>query len=123
MSVIDDFLSHTTVENRAALEHIRQLVHEHVGEVDEVMSYGMPGFRMRSSGKIVLGFNINKQTLALYPHSGQALQNMKNNISPWRTALSALNFTPAHPIPDEIIKELLDIRMQEIRDGYGSNKS
>jgi len=50
-------------------------------------------------------------------------QNIKNNISPWRTALSALNFTPAHPIPDEIIKELLDIRMQEIRDGYGSNKS
>lgn len=119
MSVIDDFLSNTDDETKNTLEHIRKLVHEYVGDVDEVMSYGMPGFRTRVDKKIVLGFNINKHTLALYPHSGQTLKNMKSDISPWRTALSALNFTPSHPIPDKIIKELLDVRMQEIRDGYG----
>lgn len=118
MSVIDTYLAATTPENRAALQHVRELVHARVPDVEEVMSYGMPGFRQKSTGKVVLGFAVNKK-LSVYPHSGQVLDAMTSNLEPYRSALSALQFTPDNPLPDELINELLDVRVKEIADGYG----
>lgn len=120
MSVIDKYLQTTNEQNREALEHVRSLVHETFpGAIEEVMSYNMPGFRYIPEGKIVLGFAINKKSLAIYPHSGSALDAMKSDISPYRSALSALQFTPEQPLPDELIKELLAVRIREIHEGYG----
>jgi uncharacterized protein YdhG (YjbR/CyaY superfamily) len=122
MNPIETYMTNTSDENKKALRHIRELVHKEVSDVDEVLSYGMPGFRMKSTGKVVLGFAINKHSLAVYPHSGRVLDHMMSDISKWRTSLSALNFTPADPIPDTILKELLAVRVQEIIDGYGQKK-
>jgi uncharacterized protein YdhG (YjbR/CyaY superfamily) len=122
MNVIDEYMSQTSDENKRVLQHIRKLVHAQVPDVEECLSYGMPGFRMRSTGKIVLGFAINKKSLSIYPHSGQVLSTMKSDVSPWQSAKSALQFSATHPIPDDIIKEFLAVRVQEILDGYGTKK-
>jgi len=123
MSVIDDYLAQTTPENRAVLQHIRELTHEQIGNLEEVMSYGMPGFRYTPKGKIVLGFAVNKHSMSIYPHSGQTLDHMSSDITPYRSALSALQFTPEKQLPDELVREFLQVRLQEILDGYGGKKS
>lgn len=122
MNVVDEYMSQTSDENKQALQHIRRLVHATVPDVEECLSYGMPGFRMKSTGKIVLGFAINKRTLSIYPHSGQVLSTMKSDVSEWQSSKSALQFTPTHPIPDAIIKEFLAVRVQEIHNTYPTKK-
>ncbi len=124
MSVIDTYLKDTSEDNRRILEHIRLLVHETFpDQIEEVVSYGMPGFRYIPEGKIVLGFAINKRSLAVYPHSGSAIDALQSDVSSYRSAPSALQFTPENQIPDTIIKELLAVRLQEILNGYGKHKA
>ena len=118
-TAIDEYLQSATKENYELLQHIRQLVHQQVADLEEVISYGMPGFRQKTSGKIVIGFAINKRSLSVYPHSGSTLDNMKSDLAPFRSALSALQFSPEKPLPDTIIKELITVRLQEIKNGYG----
>jgi len=122
MNVIDEYLAPLTPEKRALLEHIRALVHETVPDIEECMSYGMPSFRYKPLGKVVLGFAATKKGAGVYPHSGSTLRNIKSDLSPYQSAPSALQTTAELPIPDEIIKELLSVRLQEILDNYGTKK-
>lgn len=114
-SSIDTYLESATDDQLARANEIRSIVHNKFGnDIEECISYNMPGFRLKTHGKIVLGFALNKNAIGVYPHSGNVLQRMKRNLSSHQTAKSALNFPLTSPIPSKIIVELLDIRQAEI---------
>lgn len=115
MSVIDDYLQQYTIsgETRGLIDHIREAVHVRVPDATEVISYNMPGFRT-ASGKLVLGFAINKNSVGIYPHSGTVLDKVRSDLSLYQTAKSALNVSPANPLPDAILDEIITIRLAEI---------
>ena len=52
MTVIDTYLEHAAPDKRAAVEHIRALAHATTPDLEECMSYGMPGFRHVPTGKL-----------------------------------------------------------------------
>lgn len=120
MTVIDTYLEHATPDKRAMVEHIRALAHTTIPDLEECLSYGMPGFRHVPTGKVVLGIAVNKKTIGVYPHSGSVLDKMTADISKYRTTLSALNFTSGEPLPDAVLKELLQVRLLEVLEGYGT---
>ncbi len=116
MTAIDEYIanSRATDEEKTLLEHVRQLVHARVPELEEVISYNIAAFRHKPTGKVLLGFTVNKNSLGLYPFSGSALTKLKADISSFQTAKSALNFTVQHPLPDSIIEEIITMRLDEI---------
>ena len=116
MSIIDEYIakSRATDEEKELLAHIRRLVHARVPELEEVMSYNMPAFRHEPTGKVLLGFAVNKNSLAVYPFSGTALSKLTADVTAFQTGKSALNFTAESPLPDSIIEEIITIRLTEI---------
>ena len=116
MTVIDDYIAKSRANPKEVelLEHIRQLVHVQVPDLEEIIRYGVSAFRHRPSGKVLLGFAVNKNSLAIYPFSGAVLSKLKADVSTFQSAKSALNFTTEHPHPDSVIKEIITIRIDEI---------
>jgi uncharacterized protein YdhG (YjbR/CyaY superfamily) len=111
MSAIDDYLNNVPELERAELERVRQIVRGHVPEAEEVISYGMPGFKYK--GKYLLGLAAFKDHLSLFP-TAHPVEILKHKLGEFEVSKGTIQFTIHHPIPDELIKELVDVRQRDI---------
>src|SRR4051812_8389153 len=64
-SVIDQYLKDVPEPQRAALERVREIIKRTAPEVEEVITYGMPGFKYRK--KYLIAFAPFKNHMSLFP--------------------------------------------------------
>ena len=111
MTPIDTFLANLSDSQKSELERIRRIVHETVPEAKEVMSYGVPGFKYKD--KYLVGFCAFKNHLSLFPTSGPIMA-LKDKLSGFKLAKGTIQFTEGNPIPEPLIKEILQNRLADI---------
>lgn len=111
-SVIDEYLTGLTEDQRAALERVRSIVKAAVPEAEEGISYGVPAFRLR--GKGIAGFSASKNHLTYFPMSGATTANLAEDLKSFKTSKGAVQFTLDHPLSEDLILKLLKARMAEL---------
>lgn len=114
MSVVDDFLQKVPGDQRLELERIRGIVREVVPDAVEVISYGMPGFTY--NGKYLVGFCHFKDHLSLFP-TNEPVEVFKDRLSGFRLSKGTIQFTVEHPLPEELIREIVRYRVRMIERG------
>jgi uncharacterized protein YdhG (YjbR/CyaY superfamily) len=112
MGVIDDYLEDLDDSQRAELERIRRIVLDRVPDAEEGRSYGMPAFRYKR--KPLLGFAALKGHLSLFPFSPHVVSAVKGRLVGYDLSKGTIRFTEAKPIPEDVIWEILDRRLEEI---------
>lgn len=95
---VDSYLAAVPGEARAALEALRQLIHDAVPAVEESIGYDMPAFSYR--GKPLVYFAAWKNHCALYG-----------------LAAGTIQFRPANPPAEAFVREQLTRRSSEIDAG------
>jgi uncharacterized protein YdhG (YjbR/CyaY superfamily) len=115
---VDAYIAALPPDQRDALialrARLRALLRDHL----EVMSYAMPGFRQPGpKGKMVVGYAAFAKHLGLYPHSGSVIPQI--DCAPFKTSKSGVLFTPDRPLPDGLLKQIIDTRQAELAAGYG----
>jgi len=113
MTVVEKYLSTVPEPERLALERIRKIVHETVPGAEEVMTYGMPGFKYQ--GKYLVSFAAFRDHLSLFP--GAFPDKFRDELKDFTLSKGTIQFTLDHPVPEPIIKELLENRVNEIGSG------
>lgn len=117
-SEVDTYIAALPPDQRAALTALRARLKALLPEHPEVISYAMPGFRQPGpKGKMVAGYAAFSKHLGLYPHSGSVIP--KIDCSPFKTSKSGVLFTPDHPLPDALLRAIIETRQAEIAAGYG----
>jgi len=111
MSVIDDYLDRFSGSEKAELEKIRSIVVKTVPEAEEVITYGMPGFKYK--GKYLIAFSAFRDHIGLFPTSGP-IETLNHKLTNFKTSKGGIQFTPAKPIPESLVKDILITRMNEI---------
>lgn len=111
MSVMDDYLNKLGEPERAALERVRRIVKTVVPGAEEVITYAMPGFKYK--GKYLIAFAPFKDHLSVFPGSS-APEALKDKLGGFKQSKGTIQFTLDNPLPEEIIKELVAIRVAEI---------
>src|SRR4051812_25778834 len=111
MSVIDEYLDNVSAPQRAELERIRRIVQETVPEAEELISYGMPGFKYQ--GKYLVGFAAFKDHLSLFPTS-RPVEVFEDKLKGFQISKGTIQFTEENPIPEHLIKEILLSRVADI---------
>jgi len=109
--MIDDYLRTLTPAEREALQRIRCIVQKLVPDAKEVISYGMPGFKI--NGHYVIGFAAFKNHLSIFPTS-EPIAVLKDKLHGFTLAKGTIQFTLEHQIPEDIIKELVTQRLKTI---------
>jgi uncharacterized protein YdhG (YjbR/CyaY superfamily) len=97
---------------RAALEALRTEILRAVPDAEQVISYGMPAFRVGT--KVVAGFAAFKRHLSYFPHSGTVIAAVGAEAEPWATTKGTLQFTPDHPLPAALVARLVAARLVEM---------
>lgn len=118
VAAVDAYLAALPDDQCSALTDLRARLKALLPDHVEVMSYAMPGFRQPGpKGKMVAGYAAFAKHLGLYPHSGSVIPLI--DCAPFKTSKSGVLFTPDHPLPDALLRQIIETRQAELTAGYG----
>jgi uncharacterized protein YdhG (YjbR/CyaY superfamily) len=108
---VDKYLLGLDEPKRSTLEALRRTILEIVPDAEEVISYGVPAFRV--GGATIAGFAAFKNHLSYLPFSGSVLSQLANDLERYTTTKSALHFAVDRPLPKSLVKKLIAVRLAE----------
>ena len=110
---IDDYLAKVEAPKRATLQKLRQTIRDILPDAEEVISYGMPGFRL--NGQMIVGFAAFKNHLAYLPHSGSVFSALRDDLAGYTYTDGSLHFPIDKPLPKALVKKLIAVRLRQIK--------
>ena len=108
---IDAYLAGVGEPHRSTLQALRQTIHAIVPQAEEVISYGMPGFRLK--GKMICGFAAFKSHVAYMPHSGSVFAQLPAELEAYTWTPGSLHFAIDKPLPKTLVKKLIAVRRKQ----------
>jgi uncharacterized protein YdhG (YjbR/CyaY superfamily) len=112
MPAVDDYFGGLDAGARAAFEHIRSLVMEVVPDAEQGISYGMAAMKYRQ--KPLLGFLAAAHHLSIFPFSSRVVDSVRDQLPGFESSKGTIRFTEARPLPDEVVRDIVELRIEEI---------
>jgi uncharacterized protein YdhG (YjbR/CyaY superfamily) len=113
---VDAHLATFPQAQRAALERTRATIAAALPGAEQVISYGMPTFKVE--GVAVVGFEGFKAHNSLFPYSGSVIELLASEIPDQVTSKGTVQFPPDTPFPAPLLKRILQVRIAEINASY-----
>jgi len=110
-SSVEAYLATLPDGPRAALETIRQTIRTAVPEATEVISYGIPGFKV--DGRLLVSYAAFKNHLSFYPASGAVRDALGDEVLRYFTGKGTIRFTVEEPIPADLVRRIVAVRLEE----------
>ena len=108
---VDEYLRGLEEPKRGTLQALRSTILEIVPAAEQLISYGMPAFRVE--GKTVAGFAAFRKHLSYLPFSGSVLAQLADELEGYTMTKSALHFAVDEPLPKALVEKLIDVRIAE----------
>jgi uncharacterized protein YdhG (YjbR/CyaY superfamily) len=106
---VDEYLRGVEEPKRGTLEALRRTILEIVPNAEQVISYGVPAFRV--DGKTIAGFAAFKDHLSYLPFSGSVLPQLADELDGYTMTKSALHLPVDRPPPKALVKKLIALRL------------
>ena len=97
---------------RPHLEKVRTTLRKALPKATEVISYGMPAYRLTEG--LVIFFAGWKQHYAIYPGSGSFLAELKDELAPYEQSKGTIRFPLTKSVPVRLITKLAKARAAEV---------
>jgi uncharacterized protein YdhG (YjbR/CyaY superfamily) len=102
-------------DQRAALLALREQIRALVPEATEKISYGVPTFVLNGS---LVALNASKSGLSLItmrPDLLSDLSEKSDQLEGVKWSGSTLRFTPSTPLPDDLVRTVIEARVEQNR--------
>jgi uncharacterized protein YdhG (YjbR/CyaY superfamily) len=111
-SSVEDYLAAVPEPSRSALEHVRAVVKEVAPDATETIAYQMPALR-DAGGRLLVSYAAFKTHCSLFPMSGRVYEEHEEELRPYFSGKGTLRFTPEEPLPDDLIRRIVEIRIED----------
>ena len=112
MGEVSEYVDGLDEPARSAIGGIYRIAREAVPDTVEGAGYGMPALRYRD--KPLLAVMQAKSHLGLYPFSPAVIEAVASRLDGFDLAKGTIRFTPEHPLPDDVVADLVRLRRDEI---------
>jgi len=106
---VDDYVASFPESTQVILEQCRQAIKNNAPEAMEVISYGMPAFKLNG---ILVWFAAYSKHIGFYPKAS-AIEVFKEKLSIYKSAKGSVQFPLDKPLPIELITEIVKYRVAE----------
>jgi uncharacterized protein YdhG (YjbR/CyaY superfamily) len=115
---IDEYLAGVDAPARETLQIVRARILEIIPDAEQCISYGMPGFKIQVGKKLkaFAGIAAFKNHLSYFPHSGRTSKTLADRLAEYTLIPSGVQFQRGEPLPLEVIRMLIEARLQEIEE-------
>lgn len=116
---VDEYILEFENETRERLISVRKLILETAPEAVELISYGMPAYKV--NGKPLVYFAGYKSHIGFYatPTGHKAFEK---ELSKYKQGKGSVQFPLNEPLPLKLIKEIVLFRLAENKEKYGAKK-
>jgi uncharacterized protein YdhG (YjbR/CyaY superfamily) len=112
---VDAYLATLPEDQREALQRLREQVSSAAPDAVETISYGMPAFKRGS--QFLVSFAGWKRHCSIYPLTDSFLKAHATELKGYGRTRGSLHFTPESPLPDEIVRDLVLARVEDLEAG------
>jgi uncharacterized protein YdhG (YjbR/CyaY superfamily) len=112
---VDAYLDRLPADQRRLLADIRARVKALLPEATELMSYGMPTFKL--DGKFVLSYAAWKRHCSIYPPGDELLARYAGELGGHGGTKGSLHFSAERPLPPGFLQDFVLGRARTIAAG------
>jgi uncharacterized protein YdhG (YjbR/CyaY superfamily) len=106
---IDSYIATFPKDVQVVLEQVRDAIKTSAPKAEEVISYGMPAFKLHGMLVYFAGY---KQHIGFYP-TASGIAAFKDELSKYKNAKGSVQFPLDKPMPLALIKKMVKYRVQE----------
>ena len=117
-SIVRAHYNKAPLPHRQTMLEMRKRILEIAPKAEEVISYGMPAFKV--DGNIVAGLLANKNHVGYYPFSGSVLSNFKKELTKFGHTKSAIHVPIDKPLSKALLRKLIRARLSQCAVAQGS---
>jgi len=107
---IQAYFGNVSDNQRAALLMLRESIKAVVPEAEEVISYGLPTFKLHGP---LVALGSAKKHCAFYHMSSNLLEAMASDLAGYDTSKGTIRFSPENPLPAALVAKIVKLRIQE----------
>ena len=97
------------------MEDLRGAVTEAAPDATETIAYNMPALRLH--GKFLVSYQAFKNHYSLFPWSDHMAAQLGDALKPYMHGKGTLRFPRDEPIPVQLVRRIVKIRVEELRSG------
>ena len=112
MDAVEVALAGVSEPERACLERVIALARVEAPNAVAGVSYGMPVLKV--DGKPLIGVTASAGHLSVHPFSPAAITLVRSGLEGFSVSKGTVRFTPASPLPEHVVKQLVQARLAEI---------
>lgn len=112
MGEVGDYVASLDGPDRDAVVRVLDRARALVPDADEGRSYGMPA--LRHLGRPLISVVVAKRHIGVYPFSPAAILTVADRLDGFDRSKGTIRFTPDHPLPDDVVDDLVRARRAEI---------
>lgn len=106
---VDDYIAGFPIETQQILEQLRITIKEAAPQAEEVISYGMPAFKLKG---VLVYFAAYANHIGFYP-TPSGIAAFKKELSVYKSAKGSVQFPLDRPLPSGLIKRIVKFRVTE----------
>ena len=110
-AAVDAYIAALPEAHRSLLTSVRTTIRAACPEATETIYYRMPSFRL--NGRMLVSYAAFKQHCSLYPANPYVQTALGEDLAPFLAEKSTVRFTVSHPLPDELLKRIVAVRIEE----------
>ena len=114
------YLDNVPEPQRALLERIRDIAWAEAPDAEEVIAYGIPTFKL--SGNLV-HYAAFKNHMSFFPGGTAHNEALKDELQGYRIAKGTIQFTLDKPLPDDLVRKIIRLRIAENRELAAARKA
>lgn len=103
---VDAYLDALPEKQKVALTHLREIIRETAPTAEEVISYGMPAYKYHG---MLVYFATFKKHCSLFAVNNDVFEQESED---YKTSKGTIQFSPEKPIPDDLVKRIVQFRMR-----------
>ena len=108
---VDEYIDSQPEAVQGLLKRVRNTIRKAVPEVEEMISYQIPAYRLR--GRPVLYFAGWKQHYSLYPATDHVVAAFRDDLAPYKISKGTIRFPLSEPVPVKLIERIAKFRAKE----------
>lgn len=109
IKTVDEYLKALPPDVRSVLEKLRTTIKSVAPTAEEVISYGMPGYKYHGMLVYMAAF---KDHCSFFPGSSQIIR-LYDELKEYKTSKGTIQFTVDKPLPVALVKKIVKARMRE----------
>ena len=107
---VDEYLSAFPVSTKKVLQQVRSIIKKAAPNAEEVISYNMPAFKLKSVLVYYAGYDNH---IGFYP-TASGIENFKKEFANYKWSKGAVQFPLDEPMPLQLITKIVQFRVNEV---------